>query len=250
MEKLLGRLDESSNSNIVKMNGSMVVLIEDVGRKMAELSAKMSDSVQGAMENSSRAVNEAVRTTDKQSSAILAKLNSLLGNIETRSEDFREAGKALVQAQDSFRQTLTGNEDAMKRLQDVSDKLRTAALSIAETARQSKDTENLQSIAAERLSTATKTSAEVFGRLDQLLDRQQRVLETLDERLRNVMAEIGSGLDAYTQSVKDNFENISRVGNELIPPITQAVQSQVESLVETIEELTSVLKKSIGDLER
>jgi ABC-type transporter Mla subunit MlaD len=250
MEKLLLRLDESSSSNINKINESMAALIVDVGGKMEDLSGKMSASMVNAMEHSSRAVNDAVRTTDEQSSAILAKLNSLLGNIEARADDFRQAGQSLVSAQTAFRQTLSGNDDAMKRLQDVSDKLRTAALSIAETSRQSKDTETLQATAAQRLQNATAASVEVFGRLDQLLDRQQKVLETLDDRLRKVMEEIGSGLESYTLSVKDNFENISRVGNELIPPITEAVQAQVEALQDTLAELTDVLQTSISDLKR
>ncbi len=250
MEKLLLRLDESSSSNINKINESMAVLIVDVGRKMEDLSGKMSASMVDAMEHSSRAVNQAVRTTDEQSSAILAKLNSLLGNIEARADDFRQAGQSLVSAQAAFRQTLSGNDDAMKRLQDVSDKLRTAALSIAETARQSKDSESMQATAAQRLQAATVASAEVFSRLDQLLDRQQKVLETLDDRIRKVMEEIGSGLESYTLSVKDNFENISRVGNELIPPITAAVQMQVQELTEALAEFTEVLTTSRSDLRR
>ncbi len=250
MEKLLLRLDESSSSNISKINESMAALIVDVGGKMEELSGKMSTSMVNAMETSSRAVNEAVRTTDEQSSAILAKLNSLLGDIEARADDFRQAGQSLVSAQAAFRQTLSGNDDAMKRLQDVSDKLRSAALSIAETSRQGKETEILQATAAQRLQTATAASVEVFGRLDQLLERQQKVLETLDDRLRKVMEEVGSGLESYTLSVKDNFENISRVGNELIPPITEAVQAQVEALQDTLAELTDVLQTSITDLKR
>jgi len=248
MEELLQRLDESSSSNISKVNESIAVLIVDVSKKMEDLAGRLSVSVEKAMAKSSQAVDKAVEATGTQSSAVLAKLEVLLKNIEARAEDFRHAGQSLLSAQVSFRQTFTANDEALKRLHDVSDKLRTAALSIAETSRQSKETENLQATAAQSLQAAVATSAEVFGHLDQLLDRQQKVLDTLDERIQKVMGEIGSGLESYTLSVKDNFDNISRVGNELIPPITEAVQAQVELLTETLEELTDVLQKGIKEL--
>lgn len=248
MEKLLKRLDESSTANISKVNETIAVLIVDVSRKMEDLAGKLSVSVEKAMATSTGAVDKAVEATEKQSSALLAKLEVLLKNIEARAEDFRHASQSLLSAQVSFRQTFTANDEALKRLQDVSDKLRTAALSIAETSRQSKETENLQAAAAQRLQAAVTTSAEVFGRLDQLLDRQQEVLDTLDERIQKVMDEIGSGLESYTLSVKDNFDNIARVGNELIPPITEAVQAQVELLTDTLAEFTDVLQKGIKEL--
>lgn len=249
MENLLHRLDKSSTSNISKINESVIALIVDVSRKMEDLAGKMSDSMEKSMAHSNQALTTAVETTGTRSSVLLANLEVLLQNIERWAEEFHHASEWLLGAQVGLRQTLAVNDEALKRLHEVSEKLCTAApLSIAETSRQSKNTESLQATASQSLRAAVAASADVFGRLEQVLDREKALLNTLDERIRRVPEEIGSRLESYTPCAKDNSDNISRVGTELILPITEAVQAQVELPKDTLAEHTDVPRKGIKEL--
>jgi len=261
MESLMLRLNESAQSNVDAVTASLAAVVHDLAGKVSLLSEDMVTAVTKATVDSQQTTHAVVATASQWSESTAKRLESLVGGIEARSEDFRTAGKMLLAAHDAIRQTLQENHQALTAIRSLTNQLDTLTVGLVGIGKVCKDQQDVQlstvslsNQATTNLKTIIETTLErhesLLREYKATFEKYHSVFTGLDEQLGLVFNSINDGMLKYNSTVEANFRGIVDAANKTIPPMAQALKAETDQLAEKLEDLSDVLDKGIERLRR
>jgi chromosome segregation ATPase len=212
----------------------------------------MMDASKDMARHSQESASSIILKTDAWSEATAKRLESLLANIENRSEDFKRASDALLEAKTFMSNLLTQNANALKQMQDASLNVQTYSTGLAG------QSDSLKAISADQAKVANQLLL-TSGGLKALFDQHQQqlaeyrrtvaeykdVVDKLHEPLARIMKATSDGLRDYNQSVEKNFNKIVEIADKLVPKAANLLSGQIDDLGDKLEELSDVIAKTV-----
>jgi hypothetical protein len=252
MEGLMIQLKDSTSQNVQNVSQQLMVVVDDLSKRINKLSESMVDAIGRAAGQSQEVANKVVDNASEWSSATMKRLEALLEAIQHRGEDFNTASHTLMTAHGALKGTIDQNNSALSALAEASRNVQAYSSALAgqtvALAQQNEQNVRIVTLNKESIVSLTASAAEQRQLLSQyraVFQEYQGVFDGLDKSIAAVLTTIQDGMQNYTQSVEGNFQQILTVCNSTVPQIAAALQTQVGELEDKLEELTSVLDKGI-----
>jgi hypothetical protein len=252
MTGLMTRLQETADQNLTSVRGQLTRVVSDLAERVGTLSQDMMSAVESVTKRSRSAAQDVLDKTGDWSESTTRRLEALLGNIEARSSEFQKAGQVLLQAHDQVSKTLDQSNVSLQNMAQASVQVKTYTLALSSQGDTLKGISEQQTQVSGQLRDTVGAMRGAFEQHGTLLKEYQRVLEDyrnvtdgLDEGLGKIFGEIHRGMRDYAQGVENNFREIVKLSNQAVPEISKLLQSQVQELSGQLEELTSVIAKSV-----
>jgi hypothetical protein len=252
MHGLMNRLQETAEQNLNSVQTQLTRVVSDLTEKVTGLSVDMMDAAKDMANHSQRSASSIIEKTDAWSEATAKRLESLLANIENRSQDFKEAGAALLEAKTFMSNLLTQNANALAQMAEASRNVQAYSSGLVG------QSDALRAISGDQAKVANQlllTAGGIKASLDlheKLLAEYRRtvteykaVIDTLHEPLARIMQATSNGLRDYNQSVEKNFTKIVEVADKLVPKAANLLSGQIEDLGSQLEELGDVISKAV-----
>jgi chromosome segregation ATPase len=183
------------------------------------------------------------------------RLESLLGSIESRSQEFGQAGNILLRANDALKETLQRNQAALDALSRAGEQVKMYSTSLAGLAKTAEDTQKSQVQAAklavqliEEFRRVSEANAGFLNEYKGIFSAYKGVFDGLDTKIAATLTAINQGMNEYTQTVENNFRSIVSVTNEHLPQISATLKEQITELEGQLEELSDVLDRGLKAL--
>jgi ABC-type transporter Mla subunit MlaD len=73
----------------------------------------------------------------------------------------------------------------------------------------------------------------------------KQVIDELDVNLGKILAALHGGLRDYNQTIENNFREVVKISNEMVPEISGLLKTQVAELSDSLEELGTVFSHAM-----
>lgn len=252
MHGLMNKLQETAEQNLNSVQTQLTRVVSDLTEKVTGLSVDMMEAAKDMANHSQQSASSIIDKTGAWSEATAERLESLLANIENRSQDFQKASEALLEAKTFMSNLLTNNANALAQMADASRNVQTYSTGLVG------QSDALRTISGDQARVATQLQLAASGikaSLDQqeaLLSEHHRtiaeyksVVDTLHEPIARIMQATSNGLRDYNQSVEKNFTKIVEVADKLVPKAANLLSGQIEELGSQLEELGDVISKAV-----
>jgi hypothetical protein len=252
MHGLMNRLQESAEQNLANVQTQLTRVVGDLTDKVTGLSVDMMEAAKDMANHSQQSASSIIDKTDAWSDATAKRLESLLANIENRSQDFREASAALLEAKTFMSNLLANNATALAHMADASRNVQAYTSGLvgqSDTLRaisgdQAKVANQLQ-LAVTGIKTSLDLHEKLLSEYRRMIDEYRSVVDTLHEPIGRIMQATSNGLRDYNQSVEHNFTKIVEVADRLVPKAANLLNGQIEELGTQLEELGDVISKAM-----
>ena len=182
----------------------------------------------------------------------LKRVEGLLANIENRSQDFREASAALLEAKTFMSNLLTNNANALAQMADASRNVQAYSSGLvgqsdalrAISGDQTKVANQLQ-LASSGIKASLDQHEKMLGEYRRTIAEYKSVVDTLHEPIARIMQATSNGLWDYNQSVEKNFTKIVEVADKLVPKAANLLNGQIEELGSQLEDLGDVISNAV-----
>ena len=252
MHGLMNKLQETAEQNLNSVQTQLTRVVSDLTEKVTGLSVDMMEAAKDMANHSQQSATSIIDKTDAWSEATAKRLESLLANIENRSQDFQKASEALLEAKTFMSNLLTNNANALSQMADASRNVQSYSTGLVG------QSDALRTISGDQARVATQLQLAASGikaSLDQqeaLLSEYRRtiaeyksVVDTLHEPIARIMQATSNGLRDYNQSVERNFTKIVEVAGELVPKAANLLSGRIEELGSQLDELGDVISKAV-----
>jgi chromosome segregation ATPase len=212
----------------------------------------MMDAAKDMADHSQQSASSIIEKTDAWSEATAKRLEALLANSENRSQDFKDASAALMDAKTFMSNLLTNNANALAQMADASRNVQTYSSGLVGqsdalrtiSGDQAKVANQLQ-LAAGGIKASLDQQEKLLGEYRRTIEEYKSVVDTLHEPLARIMQATSNGLRDYNQSVEKNFTKIVEVADKLVPKAANLLNGQIEELGSQLEELGDVISKAV-----
>jgi gas vesicle protein len=253
MHGLMTKLQETAEQNISNVHTQLTRVVSDLTDNVTKLSVDMMDASKDMARHSQESAGSIIEKTDAWSEATAKRLESLLANIEDRSNDFKRASEALLEAKTFMSNLLAQNGNALMQMQDASLNVQTYSKGLAGQADSLKAISGDQSKVANQLLLTSGALKSLYDQHQQQLaeyrrtmDEYKSVIDQLHEPISKIMKATSDGLRDYNQSIEKNFTKVVEIADKLFPKGANLLSTQIEELGEQLEELQEVIAKSVG----
>ena len=252
MHGLMTKLQETADQNINSVQTQLTRVVSDLTDNVTKLSVDMMDASKDMARHSQESASSIIEKTDAWSEATAKRLESLLANIENRSDDFKRASEALLEAKIFMSNLLTQNANALKQMQDASLNVQTYSKGLVGQSDSLKAISGDQAKVANQLLLTSGGLKALYDQHQQQLGEYRRtvaeykdVVDKLHEPLARIMKATSDGLRDYNQSVEKNFTKIVEIADKLVPKAANLLSGQIDDLGEKLEELSDVIAKTV-----
>ena len=252
MHGLMTKLQETADQNINSVQTQLTRVVSDLTVNVTKLSVDMMDASKDMARHSQESARSIIEKTDAWSEATAKRLESLLANIENRSDDFKRASEALLEAKIFMSNLLTQNANALKQMQDASLNVQTYSKGLVGQSDSLKAISGDQAKVANQLLLTSGGLKALYDQHQQQLGEYRRtvaeykdVVDKLHEPLARIMKATSDGLRDYNQSVEKNFTKIVEIADKLVPKAANLLSGQIDDLGEKLEELSDVIAKTV-----
>lgn len=226
--------------------------MSDLTEKVTGLSVDMMDAAKDMASHSQQSASTIIEKTDAWSESTARRLEALLANIENRSQDFKEASTALLEAKTFMNNLLAQNANALAQMADASRNVQTYSTGLVGQSDALKAVSSDHAKVASQLLLTTgglkgilDHSEKLLGEYRQTITQYKSVIESLDVTLGKIMQTTNKGLGDYNQSVEKNFTKICDIANEMVPKAANLLNTQIADLGDQLDSLGEVISKSL-----
>lgn len=255
MEGLMLKLNDSADANLKTVSSTLTVVVNDLSRKMSEVSTRMLEAANDSANKSQAVASEVVQNAGTWSEATAKRLEALVNSIEARSQEFAQAGNMLLRANDALKETLQNNQGALDALSRASEQVKMYSTSLAGLAKSADETQKSQvqaaKLATQLIEEFRRVSDANAGFLDEykgVFAAYKGVFDGLDTKIAATLTAINQGMNEYAQTVENNFRSIVSVTNEHLPQISTTLKDQITELEGQLEELSDVFDRGLKAL--
>jgi ABC-type transporter Mla subunit MlaD len=251
MQSLLQKLEESTQNSLTMVHSQLGGIVEQMTTKIGTLSAEMMSTAHSVTTHSEQASAEFLRRAEESSAASASQMQTILSAMSERSEEFRQAGKVLMDAQEQVKMTLTESGGALVKLRDAGREINSFTQQLVMQANIMRDAGEANRKTAEKLAQvadvlriATERQQEELSKYQGKIEEFGKVMSGLDENIAGIMRATSDGLRDYNAKVGQNFQSIVDAANKLVPQATQLLQGQVEQFADSLEDFNEMLTKA------
>jgi hypothetical protein len=255
IESLLDRMSRNADGNIQAITTSLTEVVTDLSAKVGDLSASMIDTVNRATQGSRETADKIIHSAGTWSEESAKRLQNLVSSIELRSKDFETASKTLLATHEAMNRTLVENHNVLESISAISARNQSYVTTLTSLGIKAEETQKNQSLAATAIKEAVNNLNSKIAAHESLLAQYrsvfaeyQGVFTGLDKQLSAALDSVNAGLQKYYQSVEGNFRAIVDSANRTVPPMANALKSEIDQLSDKLEELSDVLDKGITGL--
>lgn len=252
MNGLMLKLQETADQNLSSVRTQLTMVVDDLSQKVGTLSKDMMAAAETVSRQSQASASHLIEQTGNWSEATARRLEGLLANIEGRSNDFQQAGQALLQARSFLTDLISQNATALDRMAEASRQVQAYSTGLAGQTDALKVISNTHSAIANQLREVSGSVRASFDQNEKILAENRRVfqdyksvIDELDVNLGKILGALHSGLRDYNQSMENNFREIVKVSNEMVPEISTLLKTQIDELSEQFEELGTVISTAV-----
>jgi hypothetical protein len=252
MHGLMTKLQETADQNISSVHTQLTRVVSDLTENVTKLSVDMMDASRDMAQHSQESASSIIEKTDAWSEAAAKRLESLLANIENRSDDFKKASESLLEAKTFMNNLLVQNANALLQMQDASLNVQTYSKGLAGQADSLKLLSGDQAKVANQLLLTSGGLKALYDQHQQQLAEYRRtvqeyksVIDNLHEPISKIMKATSDGLRDYNQSIEKNFTKVVEIADKLFPKGANLLSTQIEELGEQLEGLSDVITKSV-----
>ena len=255
MNGLMVRMQASADQNLGTVRTQLTLVVSDLAEKVGTLSQDMMVSAGSVAKQAQDSANQVLAQTGEWSEATARRLEGLLANIEARSSEFQAAGQSLLKAREFLADVISQNAGALDRMADASRQVQAYSTGLAGQSETLKGVSQLQSQvtaqlrdASTSLRVSTDQNEKMLGEYRRVFADYRAVIDELDQSLGKILGTIQAGLRDYNQSIENNFKEIVKISNPMISEAASFIQTQIDELSGQLEELGSVIKASMEQL--
>ena len=252
MNGLMLKLQETADQNLTSVRSQLTLVVTDLAEKVGTLSKDMMAAAENVAKQSHASAAQVLEQTGNWSEATAKRLEALLGNIEARSTDFQQAGQTLMEARSFLTDLISQNATALDRMAEASRQVQAYSNGLAGQADTLKVISRYHGEVANQLrevSGSVRASFEqhekMLGEYRQVFHDYKAVIDELDVNLGKILGALHSGLRDYNQSMENNFREVVKISNQMVPEISSLLKTQVDELSEQFEELGGVISSSM-----
>jgi hypothetical protein len=252
MSGLMVRLQESADQNLSNVRTQLTLVVSDLSEKVGSLSKELMTAAESVTRQSQASANSILEKTGEWSEATAKRLESLVASIEARSKEFQEAGRTLLDANKFLKDTISQNAAALDRMAEASRQVQSYSSALAGQSEAMKAVTQLQASVSAQLRDSTgglqavsAESGRILAIYRQNFESYKAVIDELDANLAKILAALHSGLRDYNQSIENNFREVVKISNQMVPEISNLLQNQVEELGGQLEELGTVISRAM-----
>jgi ABC-type transporter Mla subunit MlaD len=252
MNGLMLKLQETADQNLNSVRSQLTLVVSDLAEKVGRLSKDMMAAAENVAKQSHASATPVLEQTGNWSEATAKRLEALLANVEARTTDFQKASHSLFEARSFITDLIKENGAALERMAAASQHVQAYSSGLAS------QTESMRELIAQQRQMAAhflQSSTNIrdsFGQHEKMIAEYRRVFDDykavfdeLDARLGKVLATFHGGLRDYNQSIENNFREIVRVSNQVVPDISNLLKTQVGELSEQFDELGGVISSAM-----
>jgi hypothetical protein len=252
MHGLMKKLQETADQNINSVQTQLTRVVSDLTDNVTKLSVDMMDASKEMALHSQESASNIIAKTDAWSEATAKRLEALLANIESRSDDFKKASEALLEAKTFMSNLLAQNANALMQMQDASLNVQIYSKGLVGQADSLKTISGDQAKVASQLLLTSGGLKALYDQHQQQLAEYRRtmeeyktVIDKLHEPIARIMKATSDGLRDYNQSIERNFTKVVEIADKLFPKGANLLSTQIEELGEQFEGLSEVIAKSV-----
>jgi hypothetical protein len=252
MNGLMLNLQETADQNLNSVRSQLTLVVTDLADKVGGLSKDMMAAAENVAKQSHASATQVLEQTGNWSEATGKRLEALLASVEARTTDFQQASQSLLEARSFITDLIKQNGTALDRMAEASRHVQTYSNGLAG------QTDSMRELIGQQRQLGThflQSSANIrdaFGQHEKMLAEYRRVFDDykavfdeLDARLGKVLTTFHGGLRDYNQSIENNFREIVRVSNQVVPDISNLLKTQVDELSEQFDELGGVISSAM-----
>lgn len=252
MHGLMNKLQETAEQNLNSVQTQLTRVVSDLTDKVTGLSVDMMEAAKDMANHSQQSASSIIDKTDAWSEATAKRLEGLLANIENRSQDFKEASAALLEAKTFMSNLLTNNANALAQMADASRNVQAYSSGLvgqsdalrAISGDQAKVANQLQ-LTASGIKASLDQHEKLLGEYRRTITEYKSVVDTLHEPIARIMQATSNGLRDYNQSVEKNFTKIVEVADKLVPKAANLLSGQIDDLGGRLDDLGDVISKAL-----
>ncbi len=252
MNGLMKQLQENADKNLSSMQSQLTRVMTDLTEKVSGLSEELIQSSTTISERTEKNVAQIIEQTDTWSKSSSARLETLLAQIEDRSQDFKEASIALLEAKTFMSNLLAQNATALSQMASASNDVKTYSTGLAGHTEGLKEigknhlavSINLRDMAG-KLRDESMRHEQLLQKYDISVSRSSQIFNTLDESIAKIMAATSTGLSDYNSKVEDNFNSIVEIADKLVPKAANLLSEQISEFGGRLEDLGDAINKSL-----
>ncbi len=253
MEGLMVQMQKAQDESLAAVRGQLLLVVTDLADKVGGLSADMARTAKSVTSNSQTVAEGLIQKSSELSQVTTKEINRLFEKIQAGADDFNRAARALADARNQVLDTIAQNATAIKRMDDASKSVRTYSEALAgggqklvETVEQQRALTRDMMMTAASIKEIHTQQQKVGTEFQKLFEQTRATIAEIDQRFPKILGELNKGLDTYHRSVENNFTELVKISNELIPSVSRALNEQVDNLIEPLEEFTEAVKRSNG----
>jgi ABC-type transporter Mla subunit MlaD len=272
-ERLLGNLERSMTQALEKMAGGFQVALGETARgEFAQIQGTLEgtrillETMNNEFGGMQHVFNSVITKAEQSSATIVSqaeassqtmtdRLEHVLQEIGQRSTDFAAASQQLREAQTFLSDMLLLNGENLKLLGAAGAEVRAFTADLRGHAQSLGSMISGQAQVTDRLATAAGRIQAVLEGQDERLQRYEKsvkqfdaVLTDLDKRVAAVLNEFTKGFSDYQESVRNNFDSIVRVANELVPKATLGLEARVEEFSDQMTNFSDAIVEQLQKL--
>lgn len=254
MNGLMVKMQESADQNLGAVRSQLTLVVSDLAERVGSLSKDMMAAADRATTQAQESASAILNQSGEWSEATARRLEALLANIETRSNEFQQAAQTLLQAKGLLTNVISENSTALIRMAEASKQVQTYTTALAGHGESLKELGQLQSHVTSQMRDVSGSIKAAHDQNQQLLTEYRRtfgdykgVIDELDANLARILATLQSGLSDYNQAIENNFREVVKIANPMISEASSYLQTQIEELSGQFDELGSILSKAMGN---
>ncbi len=252
MNGLMLSLQQTADQNLTTVRTQLTLVVSDLSEKVGTLSKDMMAAAENVAKQSQASASHILEQTGNWSEATAKRLEALLANIEARSTDFQAASHSLLQARSFLTDLIGQNATALDRMAEASRQVQAYSSGLAGQTKGMNDLlEHQRQLSAHFLQSSANVR-DSFAQHEKLLaqyrtvfQEYKSVIDELDVNLGKILGTLHTGLRDYNQSIENNFREVVKISNEMVPEISSLLKTQVDELSGQFEELGTVISSAV-----
>ena len=223
----------------------MTLVVSDLAERVGGLSRDMMAAAENVAKQSHASATQVLEQTGNWSEANAKRLAELSANLEARTTGFVQASESLLQARSFLTDLINCNGEALSRMTEASRHVQTYSSALAGHIDGIRPVANHFHQTSANIRESFTQHEKLLAEYRKVFDDYKAVFDELDTRLGKVLATFHGGLRDYNQSIENDFREIVRVSNQVVPDISNLLKTQVGELSERFDELGGVISSAM-----
>lgn len=252
MNGLMLKMQETADQNLTNVRSQLTIVVSDLAEKVGTVSKDMMAAAENVAKQSHATAAQVLEQTGNWSEATAKRLEALLANVEARTADFRQASQALLEARSFLTELIKQNGNTLGQMAEASRHVQSYSNGLAGQTNTMRELAEQQRQVSAHFLQSSANIRDSFSQHEKILAEYRivfaeykTVIDELDVNLGKILAALHGGLRDYNQSIENNFREVVKISNQVVPEISSLLKTQIDELSEQFDELGSIIASTV-----